>query len=278
MASDPEFAAWLQGARRAVAAARTAARSGAAKHRDTRLDGVLPMQFEHNGVRHEAADAHKATVWSALLELSLYLWGFLAVAFLLMNAWIPAWLWIGLGAAAAASWALLQVWRRKERPAQQWREQAEVVPGILVYANEVLYAPGDEPASNAGFLFTFDANLAADPERFTAIARRCFDLHRPDTAARAGEHELQRRCRSWSEDRTIDDPHVFDRVRVPKSLCGNDATWMTMVCVDRASLPGGIIDRYCYALMARADHDESADLVPASVWSEPPPRPGAGRD
>jgi hypothetical protein len=270
MVADPEFASWLQSVRDAVAAVRAASAPKQNREqgpRDKRLDSVLPMQFEHGGRLRWAASAHSASLWSALTELAVYLCGLVAVVFALAAKWIPGALWIGLGIAFVLAWCLHRWFRRAERPAERWRQEAEVVPGMLVYANTVLYAPGPEPAANVGFVLTFDADLAADPARMDQVARRCFELHRADTKARPDEVELQQRARAWSERRTEHDPHRFDRVRVPRSLCGNDATFMTAVTADRRDLPGGVIDRRAYPLLARPGHDESASIVPASIWA-----------
>ena len=179
--------------------------SGAdAKPRDKRLDSVLPMQFEHEGALIWSEQAHRASLRSALWELTLYVSGLLGFLLLLAIKWLPAWLYIGLGCLFVLAWVMHRIHRAGERPAQLWREQAEVVPGALVYANKELHAVGPEPASNAGFVFTFDADLAADPERMQTIARRCFELHDPATKATPDERELQRRSVAWSEDRTPD--------------------------------------------------------------------------
>lgn len=278
MAAEPAFVAWLHGVREAVDAVRASATQvgGSDSKRDKRLDSVLPMQFEHGGRLHWAHAAHGASMWSAIFELGIYLCGLLGILFLLLAKWIAPWAWIGLGVGFALVWILHRYYRRLEQPAQQWRQEAEVVPGVLVYANEVLYAPGPEPASNAGFVITFDAGLAADPERLQAVARRCFDLHQPSTSASSDERELQRRCIGWSEERTPDHPHVFDRVPVPRSLCGNDATYFTLVAVARQSLVGGVIDRSLYPLLARRDRNESAELVPPSFHDAAPRDQAAG--
>jgi len=42
---------------------------------------------------------------------------------------------------------------------------------------------------------------------------------------------------------------------------------MTAVTADRRNLPGGVIDRRAYPLLARPGHNESASLVPASIWA-----------
>ena len=271
MGRNPEFVAWLQELRDAVAVTRTswsATGSGSdAAPRDKRLDQVLPMQFEQDGKLVWSEHAHRIAMGSALWELALYVSGFLGVLSLLAFAWVPVWLYVGLGGLFVVAWCMHRFLRTRERPAQSWREQAELVPGALVYANAVLLEPGPEAASNAGFVFTFDDELAADPERLQAIARRCYELHDPGTVASPAERELQRRSIAWSEDRSPDDPHVFDRVRVPASMCGNEGTFLTMVAVSRESLPSGVIDRAIYPLLARRDRNESADLLPPSYWA-----------
>jgi len=271
MGMNPDFVSWLQEIKDAVATTRaswTSAGNGAnAKPRDKRLDHVLPMQFEHDGALIWSEQANRTSLRSALWGLTLYVSGLLGVVLLLAIRWLPVWLYIGLGCVFALAWVMHRIHRARERPAQLWREQAEVVPGVLVYANTALHAPGPVPASNAGFVFTFDAELAADPERMQAIARRCFELHDPTTQATPDERELQRRSVAWSEDRTLDNPHVFDRVRVPSPLCGNAATYFTMIAVARESLAGGVIDRRIYPLLARRDSCDSAELLPPSYWA-----------
>jgi hypothetical protein len=271
MGKNPEFVSWLQGIRDEVAATRAtwkATGSGAdAKPRDKRLDSVLPMQFEHEGALIWSEQAHRASLRSALWELTLYVSGLLGFLLLLAIKWLPAWLYIGLGCLFVLAWVMHRIHRAGERPAQLWREQAEVVPGALVYANKELHAVGPEPASNAGFVFTFDADLAADPERMQTIARRCFELHDPATKATPDERELQRRSVAWSEDRTPDNPHVFDRVKVPTAMSGNDATFFTMVTIARESLVGGVIDRSIYPLLARRASRDCAELLPQSYWA-----------
>lgn len=276
MASDPDFVAWMTDVQQEVARIRTSAnatakattgKDGEQQKRDRRLDHVLPMQFDDRGTLRWAHDAHRTAMWSAFTELGVYACFALAIVFGLLRSWIPPWLWIALGSLLVVTWILSRVYRRLERPAQQWREQAEVVPGAVVYANTVLHEPGPQPASNAGFLFTFDPSLRADPERMLELTRRCFELHDPKTKAKPDEKELQRRAIAWSEDRTEGNPHVFDRVQVPRSVCGNDQTFFALVAVSRDELPGGVLDRRFYPLMARKDHNESVTLLPASVWA-----------
>ncbi|MBL8736346.1 MAG: hypothetical protein JNL12_07975 [Planctomycetes bacterium] len=271
MGENPKFVTWLQDVRDAVAATRATWKStgtGAnAPSRDKRLDHVLPMQFEHDGALIWSEQAHRATLRSALWELTLYVSGLLGVLLLLAIKWLPLWLYIGLGCVFVLAFVMHRIHRVGERPAQLWREQAEVVPGVLVYANAVLYKAGPEPASNAGFVFTFDAELAADPERLQAIARRCGELHDPATRATPEERELQRRSVAWSEDRTPDNPHVFDRVQIPSTTSGNDATFFTMIAVSRGSLVDGVIDRNIYPLLARRGSCDSAELLPPSYWA-----------
>jgi hypothetical protein len=267
MAADPEFAAWMQDVKQALASIRATANEKESSKRDKRLDHVLPMQFEHQGKLHWGYLASRTAMWSAFTELGVYLCVALAVVFGIVRDWIPPWLWIALAVAFAITWIASRVYRRLERPAQQWREQMEVVPGVLVYANTVLYEPGPQLASNAGILFTFDETLGADPERMQELAKRCAELHDKATRARPGEEELQRRAVGWSEDRPESNPHVFDRVQVPKSVCGNDQTFFTLVCITRTELPDGVIDRRFYPLLARRGRNESVTLVPASVWA-----------
>ena len=140
------------------------------------------------------------------------------------------------------------------------------MPGALVYANTVLYEPGPEPA-NAGFVFTFDPALSSDPDRLVELAKRIFDLHREDTPGTPALAELHARCRKWSEDLPEGETHVFDRVQVPEIWSGNKATFMTGVAIGRNQLPGGVLDRRIFPLLARRDRNESVELLPLSYWS-----------
>jgi hypothetical protein len=130
-----------------------------------------------------------------------------------------------------------------------------------------LWNPGPEIAANAGFVFTFDADLAADPDRLSDLARRVRALEEEDDEPAPDQRELRRRAREWTMDRPPGDPHTFDRVQVPHSLGGNEQTYMTMVALFRDQLPGGVVDRWIYPLLARRDHNESADLLPSSLWA-----------
>ena len=42
------------------------------------------------------------------------------------------------------------------------------------------------------------------------------------------------------------------------------------VTITRDQLPGGVIDRRIYPLLARRDRSESADLLPWSYWGTEP--------
>ncbi len=268
---NPDFTAWLDGLRAQVQAVRAskdaAAKKGSDQKPDRRLDGVLPMQFEHDGRLRWADAAHRTAMWSALWQLGFYACWLLAIVAVLARRFVPDWFWVVLVGLFAVTWVMGRVYRRRERPAEQWRQEAEVVPGALVYANPALWEPGPEPASNAGFVFTFDPDLAADPDRLVDLGKRVFALEEQDEEPAPDLRELRRRGREWGEDRTEDNPHTFDRVRVPRSLCGNDQTFMTMVSLSRADLPGGVVDRRLYPLLARRDRNESADLLPASFWA-----------
>jgi hypothetical protein len=262
------FVSWLESMRGSVAATRASWQKqsdGKRPRRDTRLDALMPMQFEHDGRLHWAEEANRIILWSSRYQLLFYVCMLVGGLFVLASKWVPGNAWLTLGAVWVFAWVMSVLLRRRERPVQQWQAEAVVVPGALVYANTVLYEPGAEPA-NAGFVFTFDPALAGDPERLKQVARRCFELHRaatPDTPALA---ELHRRCRGWSERLPEGESHVFDRVRVPEIWCDNKETFMTPVAIARDQLPGGVIDRRIYPLLARRGRNESAELLPWSYW------------
>ena len=263
---DQAFVSWLEGLRAAVAATRASreppsSNGGRRPVRDKRLDDLLPMQFEHNGQLLWAENALRFTTWSS--RCCVFVGA--AAVFVLLTSWWPGFSWMSLAAVILPAWGALRWLRWRERPARQWQAEAEVVPGALVYANTALYEPGTEPA-NAGFVFTFDAALAADPDRLKQVAQSCFDLHRALTAPAPALAALQRRCRGWSERLPPGQAHVFDRVQVPEVLCGNEATFMTIVAVSRDALPRGVIDRRIYPLLARSDRNECAALLPWSYW------------
>lgn len=262
-----QFAGWLETLRSEVAAIRASKGNKDSNHKpDKRLDSVLPIQFEHEGRLRWSSAAHSAAMWSALWELAFYACCGVAILAVLVRRWVPGWLWVALVLGIAVTWLVSRFQRRRERPAEQWRAEADVVPGALVYANEALLRDGPEPASNAGFVFTFDPELGADPDRLVDLARRVAELQEEDAEPASDLRELHRRSREWTEDRTPDDPHTFDRVRIPRVLCGNDITYMAMVAVARDELQGGVVDRRIYPLLARRDRNESAALLPLSVW------------
>ena len=263
------FVSWLDGMRAAVEATRASwqqtSSNGERRPRDKRLDELVPMQFEHDGRLHWAEEANRITMWSSRYRLVVYACLLVGVLFVFASNWVSgaAWRTLGAGFVFVCGASMLLRWR--ERPAQQWRAEAEVVPGALVYANTVLYEPGAEPA-NAGFVFTFDIALAGDPDRLVHVAQCCFELHREPTPSTPALGELHKRCRGWSERLPDGQSHVFDRVQVPEVLCGNRTTFMTPVTITRDQLPGGVIDRRIYPLLARRDRNESADLLPWSYW------------
>lgn len=266
---DQAFVTWLEGLRAAVAATRATWQQTSSRDerqlRDTRLDELLPMQFEHEGRLHWAEEASRITLWSSRYQLVIYACLLVGVLFVFAGSQVPGSAWRTLAAVFLFAFVVSLLLRRRERPALQWRAEAEVVPGALVYANTVLYEPGAEPA-NAGFVFTFDNALAGDPDRLLHVAQRCFELHIEQTPGTQALAELHRRCRGWSERLPAGQSHVFDRVRVPEILCGNRTTFMTPVTITRDQLPGGVIDRRIYPLLARRDRNESADLLPWSYW------------
>ena len=263
------FVAWLDGMRAAVTATRATwqqtSSSGERRQRDRRLDDLVPMQFEHDGRLHWAEEANRITVWSTRYRLAVFACLVVGVLFVFANSWVPGAAWRTLAAIFVFVCGASMLLRRRAKAAQQWRAEAEVVPGALVYANTVLYEPGAEPA-NAGFVFTFDQALASDPERLVHVAQRCFELHREQTPGTPAFAELHERCRGWSARLPAGRSHVFDRVRVPEILCGNKTTFMTPITITRDQLPGGVIDRRIYPLLARRDRSESADLLPWSYW------------
>src|SRR5262245_21877425 len=185
---------------------------GKRPRRDTRLDHLMPMQFEHDGRLVWAEEASRIILWSARCQLLFYVCMVVGVLFVLARKWVPGNAWITLGAVWVFAWVMSALLRARERPLQQWQAEAEVVPGALVYANTVLYEPGAEPAK-AGFVFTFDQALAGDPDRLVHVAQRCFDLHREQTPGTPALAELHRRRRGWSERLPEGESHVFDRVQ-----------------------------------------------------------------
>jgi hypothetical protein len=264
-----DFVPWLDAVRAEFAAAKAAMKHGSGdnKPREKRLDVLLPIQFEHRGKLRWAAEIHRAQMWSAIAELACYVLGLLLFVCLILILWTPLFVWIALGALFLAALATRFVYGRLERPARDWLADAEIVPGALVEANDALFRPGPEVAANAGFVFTFDPALAADPERLAALAKRCAEIG-DAKEVKPSEREVQRRMQGWREARDEEHPHVFDRVALPPEMAGNDATFLTCVGVSRVELLEGVIDRSFLPLLVRRGRNESAQLAPASLWPE----------
>lgn len=60
----------------------------------------------------------------------------------------------------------------------------------------------------------------------------------------------------------------FGRVKVPQDLAGNDTSWLVSLRLDRKSMPNGHLDRPLWFVLARADRDESAELLPHAYWAD----------
>ena len=124
---DQSFVTWLEDLRDAVEVTRatwkkTDSKTGSKderKKRDTRLDHVLPMQFEHDGRLHWAHKAHRIVLWSALSQLLFYVCVLVAVVCVFARRWVPDFAWVALALIWLFAWIASAVLRRRERPVQQ---------------------------------------------------------------------------------------------------------------------------------------------------------------
>lgn len=57
------------------------------------------------------------------------------------------------------------------------------------------------------------------------------------------------------------------RLRVPRDLAGNDTSWLVSLRFDRKMMPNGYVDRSVWFVKARADRNESAEILPHSYWA-----------
>lgn len=263
-------AEWLQEVRTEVERARRthAPDAGDDVRTDRRYHSLLPIQFEHKGKLLWSDGSRKIEFWSAIWSLAYYVWWLLAIIAGFFWKSMAIWAWGVLAGLLLITLLMRAICRRRELPITRWRDQALVFWGAWIYANSDLFEDNEVPASNAAFVFTFDATLGADPDALEAIAERCYEAFEQGDQADQGVRELAQRLQGWSQDREPGDPHTFDRVQVPRALAGNDDTWVTMAAVSREELPGGVLDQRLLPLMGRPGHSESVQVVPCSFWPD----------
>ena len=146
----------------------------------------------------------------------------------------------------------------QKRLGEAWRREARAWPAALVFAHRSVLEPGNSIVPGA---MVVDFGLDPDPERLEAAAdaaRRQLDgdLGSPAHAA----------VRDWLQLET--QRARFGRIRLPKDLAGNETTWLISLRFDRKMMPRGFVDRSRWFVKARADRDESAEILPHRFWAE----------
>ncbi|MBL8753332.1 MAG: hypothetical protein JNK15_08535, partial [Planctomycetes bacterium] len=95
------------------------------------------------------------------------------------------------------------------------------------------------------------------PGRTPVVTKVFADDKRPQVIAR---------IRAWLQ--TEMQRARFGRIRLPRELAGNDTSWLVSLRLDRTAMPQGHLDRAVWFVKARADRDESCELLHHRYWTE----------
>jgi hypothetical protein len=248
---------WLAAARANFAAARAA--------EDRSVADLMPVEVRVDGELMPGERAQRSCavqmLWRNAFLLSQMGAVVICIAWLMLHWHVATFL--SAVALVPVAWLGRRWSQVRARPFAAWLQEAQVLPGAVVRAHESLSREGPEFAAPAAFLVSFDAGLSADPARLAAAARACADLRLREDLQ--GE---EARVRDWllAFGRRAD----FGRVLVPASLAGAGDTFVVGVGVKRWQLPEGRLGREVWPLVLRRGTDESAELLPPELWSDPP--------
>lgn len=208
-------------------------------------------------------DGGNGTRLTAMQQVRCTLSGFLAIVLGVTTA-ITAIFTVGivlmvlaaLTIAATLYWLVVSSrWRRLGR---SWQDEARAWPATVVMAHHSVHEPGNSIVPGA-MLVDFGPN--PDAERMEEAAEAVFALAQNDSVP-ASHLAL----RDWL--RTEMQRARFGRIRVPRDLAGNDTTFVVSLRFDRAMMPAGHVDRRHFFVKARADRDESAEILPHRYWTQ----------
>jgi hypothetical protein len=197
----------------------------------------------------------------AMAQVRTTLIGLLAIL-LTIAAAITGIFTFGLGLQITAALAALLgiVWfvrnAAMKKLGDKWQQEAAAWPAALVIANSSLFEPG--PSVAPGVLLV-DFGLAPAAERMQAAAKAIGALDAQGSVPAA--HAVVRDWLRLGMQRAR-----YDRCQVPRDLAGNDTSWLISLRLDRKMMPNGHLDRSVWFVKARPGRDESAELLPHSLW------------
>ncbi len=181
-----------------------------------------------------------------------------------LPAWPPWWLPFAAGLLAGLDALRLALGERADCRDQFRRvQEAEVAVAALVMANEGLFDRRNREDLPGVVVATLDAALRADPERLQRIAAQLHATKGEPTDSVSAELRPIAAVLTRELGR-------FDPLRIPRSLAGNDATWLSSCWFFREQLVGGVIERRIYPVLAqrRADPLPVRAILKAQWWRD----------
>jgi hypothetical protein len=181
-----------------------------------------------------------------------------------LTNWLPWWL-LPLAAAVAGVRALaIAVAESVDCRRQLARVQsAELAVASLVMANMGLFDAQVEADLPGVVVATLDPALQLQPLRLRQIAEQLYALKEQPATEVAPELRAIAATLASETGR-------FDPLLVPRSCCGNDATWISSCWFFRAELPGRVLDRRIFPVLAlRRTATWPVQSLPLVQWWEP---------
>jgi hypothetical protein len=181
-----------------------------------------------------------------------------------LTEWLPWWVLPLLAALAGARALAVAVAECVDCRRQLARVQsAELAVASLVMANMGLFDAQVEADLPGVVVATLDPGLQLQPLRLRSIAEQLYALKQRPAAEVAPELRVIAATLASETGR-------FDPLLVPRSCCGNDATWISSCWFFRAELPGRVLERRVFPVLAQRRADATpVRSLPLVQWWEP---------
>jgi hypothetical protein len=174
--------------------------------------------------------------------------------------WLPWWVPFSGGALAGID-ALRRGLAERADCRDQFRRirEAELAVASLVMANHALFDRASRDDLPGVVVATLDPQLKRDPGRLAHIASQLYA-----TKGKPADR-VSPELRQISAVLT-DESGRFNPFKIPTSICGNDATWLSSCWFFREQLVGGVIDRRIFPVLAQRADPRPARSIPKLQW------------
>lgn len=176
--------------------------------------------------------------------------------------WLPWWLPLIVAVPSLFdAWNRALLWRADSVDAARRVREAELSIAAVVMANDGLYDAKRRDDLPGVVVATLDPELSRDPHRLRGLAGELLRWK--------GRHEsdVPPALRPIAAMLTSEAGR-FDPLPVPRSVCGNDATWLSSCWFFREQLPHGVLDRAIVPVLAQRGPDPApVRSLPMAQWS-----------